>query len=132
MITPEAKAVGAGIYGKVAGVTYGGNFAMNLKAPEATEGESRQNTVFDANVAFDVGPLKLDGKYIRQAENFVATADVHAFNSIEAGVATDFLLGIDLGGRFYRKSTGEEANEEVLNAYLLTAKKKALNLVGYL
>ncbi|HHY15000.1 MAG TPA: hypothetical protein GX521_02880 [Firmicutes bacterium] len=96
---------------------------MNLQAPEATEGESRQNTVFDANVAFDVGPLKLDGKYIRQAENFVATADVHAFNSIEAGVATDFLLGIDLGGRFYRKSTGEEANEEVLNAYLLTAKK---------
>jgi len=119
MITPEAKAVGAGIYGKVAGVTYGGNFAMNLQ-PDVEEGEDKENTRFDANVEFDVGPLKLDGKYIRQAENFAAAK---AFNSIEAGVATDFLLGIDLGGRFYRKSTGEEANEEVLNAYLLTAKK---------
>lgn len=117
MVKPEAKAVGGGIFGKVAGVEYGANIAMNLQSEDVPEGENKENTRFDANLAFDVGPLSLDGAYIRQAENF-ASAD--AFNSIEAGVSTDFLLGIDLAGRFYRKTEEEEV---VGSAYRLTANK---------
>ncbi len=127
MITPEAKAVGAGIYGKVAGVTYGGNFAMDLTA-EADEGESKENTIFDVGLEFGVGPLKLDGKYINKAANygvanpFVKLTGKDAGNAIEMGAGTDFLLGIDLKARYYREIEAE-AEDAAISAFNLTAAK---------
>lgn len=110
-VKPEATAVGAGIYGDIGKLNYGADIAMDLDAEE-------DNTRFDLKAGFEVGPLSLDGAYSNTAKNFRAKGN--QVTTIEAGVGTDALLGIDLAGRFYRETKDEDL---AVVAYILTANK---------
>ncbi|NLJ79413.1 MAG: S-layer homology domain-containing protein [Firmicutes bacterium] len=108
---PEAEGVYAGIFGDLLGVTYGGDFALDLRAEE-------DNMLFGGSLDAEfLDFLTLKGKYITAQDNydigrpFVAD-DVSSLMELGAGV--DF-LGIEVDGGYYREFADFE--DAVIQAY---------------
>lgn len=116
---PEFKAVGAGIFGKVATIGYTGDFALDLTANE-------KNYLAAVTLNTNLAGVDLDGAFTYKAENYevIDPFEQAADYSFELGAGVDF-IGIDLKGRYYNE-TGTDLNDETINlvsAYRVDAAK---------
>lgn len=100
-------AAGIGLFGKVAGIEYTGDFAMDFNADD-------ENFIAAATAKTTFEPLTIDGKFVYQAENYgLNNQMLRAGNkfSVEGGVEADLeLAGVDfdLAGRAYYEAGQEE------------------------
>lgn len=94
---PEADGVYAGIFGEIAGITYGGDFALDL-------GGEEENMLFGGSLKGKLGPLGLSGKYVTAQDNYQVGRPFILGGSSLVELSADLeFLGIDVDGAFYRE-----------------------------
>ncbi len=111
---PGVDAFGLKVFGDIGVLGYEGNFAVDRGADE-------ENSIFDVSANAEVAFLKLDGKFISAQDNY-GISDPFALggrSALEAGAGLEF-LGIDLGGRYYTESKGED---KIVNAAKVDASR---------
>lgn len=116
-VNPALLSVGAGLFGKVAGVNYTGDFAMDFDAKE-------DNMLFAAKADTTIAGLKLDGSFaLKQANYKINNPFVNTTNkySFELGAGYDQLLGINFAGRYYHEASAAGKN---IGAFKVDASKK--------
>lgn len=120
---PKANAVGAGIFGEIANVEYTGDFALDLNVDE--DADPKANSLFALTLGTKISIVELDGAFAMAGENYKVNRPFAANvkNSIEVGAGVD-VLGIDLGGRYYRATDADDTvTDPAVSAYRLTASK---------
>jgi len=112
---PGANGVYAGLFGEIAGVTYGGDFGLDLA-------EESDNMLFGGSLSTKLGPLGLSGKYYLAQDNYQVKRPFVAggSNFMEFGADVEF-AGIDVDGGFYREA---DADEEKVQAFRFGAETK--------
>ena len=111
---PSVDAFGLKVFGDIGVLGYEGNFAVDRGAED-------KNTIFDVSANTKIAFLKLDGKFISAQDNY-GISDPFALggrSALEAGAGLEF-LGIDLGGRYYTESKGED---KIVNAAKVDASR---------
>lgn len=101
----ENYAAGLGLFGKVAGVTYAGDFAMDFNASE-------KNYLAVATANTKLGSVDLDGKFVYQEEGYKVTNQLLSAErkfGVEGGIGTEF-VGINLKGRAYYEGGAPETS----------------------
>ena len=101
----ENYAAGLGLFGKVAGVTYAGDFAMDFNTSE-----KNYLAVVTANTK--LGSVDLDGKFVYQEEGYKVTNQLLSAErkfGVEGGIGTEF-VGINLKGRAYYEGGAPETS----------------------
>ncbi len=101
----ENYAAGIGLFGKVAGVTYTGDFAMDFNASE-------KNYLAVATANTKLGSVDLDGKFVYQEEGYEVTNQLLSAErkfGVEGGIGTEF-VGINLKGRAYYEGGASETS----------------------
>ena len=118
----ENYAAGVGLFGTVAGITYGGDFAMDFNAKE-----KNYLAVVTAEAKFE--PVTIDGKFIYQEKDYkIANQLVDAKRKfgVEGGVKAALELGevgVNLAGRAYYEGGAhvENAAQDTVLAFKLDA-----------
>ena len=117
-------AAGVGLFGKVAGIKYTGDFAMDLRDPDVEK--DNFIAVVTAETTFE--PITIDGKVVYQAPQYgianqmlvrhASNADLRNTLSVEGGVASDLEFSgveFDLAGRaYYEGGAKDDAANTVL------------------